>query len=132
MKKLGFLNHEPVSGLPYKISPFEFVSTILEQQLQYNENERDLSIMVNIVEGLRQGQRQTMTCSLLIKRDLSTGLMAMNMGVAYPACIVAEMIVNGEITKKGILSPATDIPGESFITRLTQKGIFINESIERP
>ena len=55
----------------------------------------------------------------------------MSMGVAYPACIVAEMIVNGEIDKKGVLSPATDVPCDSFIDQLKKRGIKINETIEQ-
>jgi saccharopine dehydrogenase-like NADP-dependent oxidoreductase len=56
--------------------------------------------------------------------------MAMSMGVAYPACIAAEMIVNGEITEKGVLSPAIDVPCELFLDRLNKKGIKIDETIE--
>jgi saccharopine dehydrogenase-like NADP-dependent oxidoreductase len=65
----------------------------------------------------------------MIERDLLTGLMAMSMGVAYPACIAAEMIVKGEITKKGVLSPATDLPCDVFLEQLNQRGIRINETI---
>jgi saccharopine dehydrogenase-like NADP-dependent oxidoreductase len=130
MKKLGFLSHVPIQGLPHEVSPFEIVSTILAPQLQYNDDEKDLSVMVNTVEGLREGKRQTLTCSLMIERDLSTGLMAMNMGVAYPACIVAEMLMKGEITKKGVLSPVTDVPCEIFLDRLKKRGIEVTEMIE--
>ena len=131
MKKLGFLSHVPIQGVPHEVSPFEIVATILAPQLQYKDDEKDLAVMVNTIEGIKDGKRQTMTCSLLIERDLSTGLMAMNMGVAYPACIAAEMLVNGEITKKGVLSPATDIPCESFINLLKKKGIVIHETVEQ-
>jgi len=85
---------------------------------------------VNKVEGVRNGKRQILTCSLMIERDLMTGLMAMSMGVAYPACIAAEMIVNGEITKKGVLSPATDVPCDLFMDQLNKRGIKVNETIE--
>lgn len=130
MKKLGFLSDAPVEGWPGNISPFEMVAKLLAPQLQYNDNEKDLSVMVNTVEGVRKGQRQILTCSLLIERDLMTGLMAMSMGVAYPACIAAEMIVKGEITKKGVLSPAADVPCDLFMDQLKKRGININETIE--
>ncbi len=130
MKKLGFLSHVPVQGVPHEVSPFEILAKILAPQLQYNDDEKDLAVMVNSVAGLREGKRQTLTTTLLIERDLSTGLMAMNMGVAYPACIIAEMLVNGEILKKGVLSPAADIPCERFLDRLRQRGIVVHETIE--
>lgn len=130
MKTLGFLSHVPIQGVPHEVSPFEIVATILEPHLQYKDHEKDLSVMVNTVEGLREGKQQTLTSTLLIERDLSTGLMAMGMGVAYPACIAAEMLVTGEISKTGVLSPATDIPCKSFLDRLKKRGIVIKETIE--
>jgi saccharopine dehydrogenase-like NADP-dependent oxidoreductase len=131
LKKFGFLSDEPVMGFPDRVSPLEMVAKLLEPQLQYNDSEKDLCVMVNKVEGIRRGKQQILTCSLLIERDLSTGLMAMSMGVAYPACIAAEMIVRGEITKKGVLSPATDVPCDLFMDQLHAKGININETIEQ-
>jgi saccharopine dehydrogenase-like NADP-dependent oxidoreductase len=130
MKELGFLSDAPMNGLPCEVSPSEIVAKLLEPQLQYHQNEKDLCVMVNKVEGVRKGNHQIMTCSLLIERDLTTGLMAMSMGVAYPACIAAEMIVRGEITKKGILSPATDVPCDLFIDQLKKRSIYISETIE--
>ena len=130
MKELGFLSRQPVEGLPREVSPFDLVARLLERQLQYRDNEKDLSAMVNIVEGISDGGPQVLTCSLLIERDLATGLMAMSKGVAYPACIAAEMIVNGEIEKKGVLSPVTDIPCDLFIEALKSRGIHVTETIE--
>jgi saccharopine dehydrogenase-like NADP-dependent oxidoreductase len=131
LKKLGFLGDAPVKGLPCEVSPIELVAKLLEPQLQYKDREKDLAVMVNTVEGVRKGKKQILTCSLLIERDLMTGLMAMSMGVAYPACIAAEMIVTGAITPKGILSPATDMPCDVFMDQLKKRGIHVNETIEQ-
>ena len=132
MKKLGFLSDMPIKGLPCEVSPFEMVAKLLAPQLQYKDKEKDLCVMVNRVEGLSNGKRKVLTCSLLIGRDLVTGLMAMSMGVAYPACIVAEMIVKGDITNKGVLSPATDVPCGLFLKVLKKRGIHVKTSIEQP
>ena len=131
LKKFGFLSHVPIQGLPYELSPFEIVAKLLEPQLQYNDSEKDLCVMVNKVEGEREGKRQILTSTLVIERDLVTGLLAMSMGVAYPACIVAEMIVKGDITKKGVLSPAVDVPCDLFMDQLNKRGIEVNETIEQ-
>ncbi len=130
MKKLGFLREEPIRGLSDNVSPLEMVAALLEPQLQYKDSEKDLCVMVNSVEGLRKGKHRTMTCALLIERDLETGLMAMSMGVAYPACIAAEMIVNGQISQKGVLSPAVDIPCDLFLDRLKKRGIHAAQMVE--
>jgi saccharopine dehydrogenase-like NADP-dependent oxidoreductase len=131
LKKFGFLSDEPVKGLPDSVSPLEMVAKLLEPQLQYNDSEKDLCVMVNKVEGVSKGKQLILTYSLLIERDLSTGLMAMSLGVAYPACIAAEMIVKGDITRKGVLSPATDVPCDLFMDQLNKRGIKVNEIIEQ-
>jgi len=133
LKKLGFLSHMPVDGLSDEVSPFDLVARLLEPQLQYDDSEKDLCVMVNKIEGVEKGRQRQVTYSLLIERDLVTGLMAMSMGVAYPACIAAEMIVKGEIAQKGVLSPAIDVPCDVFIDRLNKKGIKVkvSESIEQ-
>jgi len=130
MKQLGFLSDKPVNGLSGRVPPIEMVAKLLEPQLQYNDSEKDLCVMVNKIEGVRKGKHQNFTCSLLIERDLVTGLMAMSMGVAYPACIAAEMIVKGEIAKRGVLSPVLDIPCDLFMDQLNKRGIKVYEAIE--
>jgi len=131
MKQLGFLDDTPVKGLPCELTPNEFMAKLLTPRLQYKDDEKDLVLMLNEFEGLKDGQRISMTCLLSMERDLNTGLMAMSMGVAYPACIVAEMIVKGEIVKKGVLSPVRDIPPDLFMTELEKRGIKVKETIEQ-
>ena len=131
MKELGFLDDTPVKGLPYELTPNEFMTKLLAPRLQYKDDEKDLAVMLNVFEGLKDGERILMTCSLLIERDLNTGLMAMSMGVAYPACIVANMIVKGKIEKRGVLSPAKDIPPDLFMAELKTRGINVTDTFKR-
>jgi saccharopine dehydrogenase-like NADP-dependent oxidoreductase len=131
LKKLGFLSDTPVDGLSERVAPFEMVATLLEPQLQYDDDEKDLCVMVNKVEGVKGGRQQRLTNSLIIDRDPVTGLMAMSMGVAYPACIAAEMIVKRKVDKKGVLSPARDIPPDLFLAELKKRGIQIADVFER-
>lgn len=130
LKQLGFLSEAPIEGLPAALSPLDCLAGLLAPQLQYKDTEKDLCVMMNEVEGLQNGRRQRLRCYLRIERDLALGLMAMSMGVAYPACIAAEMLVTGEVTQTGVLSPALDLPCDTFLERLNQKGIFISETLE--
>jgi saccharopine dehydrogenase-like NADP-dependent oxidoreductase len=130
MKELGFLNDSSVPGLPCEITPHQFLVKLLEPRLQYEEDEKDLAVMQNVFIGTKNGKTKKVTFNILIERDLGTGLMGMALGVSYPACIVAEMIAGGEITKRGLLSPVTDIPVDAFLDRLKQRGIKIEEIVE--
>ncbi|MEW6264483.1 MAG: saccharopine dehydrogenase C-terminal domain-containing protein [Thermodesulfobacteriota bacterium] len=130
IKKLGFLGDSSVPGLPGEITPHQFLVKLLEPRLQYQDDEKDLAVMQNVFIGTKNGKTKKVTFNILIERDLGTGLMAMSLGVSYPACIAAEMIAGGEITKRGLLSPVTDIPGDAFLDRLKHRGIKIEEIVE--
>jgi saccharopine dehydrogenase-like NADP-dependent oxidoreductase len=123
MKQLGFLSGEPVNGM--NISPFDFLDQFLGPQLQYADNEKDLVVMTNIFEGVKDRKKMRYTTSLLIERDLGTGILAMSKGVGYTASIVAKMIFRGDISKKGVLSPMTHIPVTQFLDSLKKRGIII-------
>lgn len=123
LKQLGFLEKEPVSGLQCEVTPYAFMDKFLAPRLQYGENEKDLVVMVNVFEGLRDGKKKRLTGGMLIERDLDTGLMAMSKGVGYTAAIVARMIADGRITDKGVLTPALHVPWEPFFSELGARGI---------
>ena len=130
LKELGFLSEDPVEGLEGTVSPMDFMEKHLGPQLAYRDDEKDLIAMVNIFEGMQENKKMRFTSSMLIERDLETGILAMSKGVAYTACIVAKMIANGEIKEKGVLSPMTHIPVAPFMERLKKRGLVITEKME--
>jgi lysine 6-dehydrogenase len=127
---LNFLSDEPVRGLPGGVTPHRFMVKHLEPQLQYREKERDVVVLRNTIAGLRKGVPTRITFDLVDLRDLETGLYAMNRTVGYTASIVAQMIVKGEIRGAGLLTPARDIPYQSFLEKIRERGIAIKEKIE--
>jgi len=127
---LGFLSDEPVKGLPFELTPHQFMVEHLEPQLQYKEGERDIVAMRNIIIGIKGGKKIKITYDMLDMRDLETGLFAMNRTTGYTASIVAQMIANGDIKGKGLLTPVRDIPYERFLDEIKKRGIMIREQIE--
>ncbi len=130
LKKLGFLSDDPVPGLECGVSPHRFLVHLLGPRLQYKEGEKDLVVMYNHFEGLKDGRRKKIVDTLVIERDLRTGLFGMNLGVAYPACIVAQMLADGRIRGKGVLNPSVDVPYEPFMSELSRRGIEVKEVVE--
>jgi len=130
MKQLGFLDETPVPGLSGGITPKQFMVKHLEPRLQYGPEEKDLTPMVNVFEGEKDGRRMRLTTRLLIERDLESGLLAMSLGVGWTASLVAQMIARGEIASPGLLSPVQDIPYGRFMEELAKRGIQVKEEIE--
>ena len=127
IKQLGFLNDQPVEGFDCKVTPIDFLDKFLGPQLEYQADEKDLTAMINIFEGIKNKKKIRFTSTMLIERDLDTGIMAMSKGVGYTAAIVARMIVKGDIKEKGVLSPLNHIPVKKFMNELKKRGIQINE-----
>jgi lysine 6-dehydrogenase len=129
LKQLGFLSEESVPGLPGDISPKQFMVKHLEPRLQYGPEEKDLTPMVNVFEGEKDGRRLRLTNRLVIARDLASGLLGMSLGVGWTASLVAQMIARGEIASPGLLSPVQDIPYGRFMEELARRGIQVKEDI---
>lgn len=129
LKQLGFLSEDPVKGLACPVTPIDFLDKLLGPQLEYGSDEKDLTVMINIFEGIKNQKKMRFTSTMLIERDLDTGILAMSKGVGYTAAIVARMIANGDIKEKGVLSPTKHIPVQKFMDSLKKRGIQIKEEI---
>jgi lysine 6-dehydrogenase len=129
LKALGFLSDTPLTGLPCPVSPHQFLAELMPPFLQYRDDEKDLVVMLNRFEGLKDGRKKSIQTYLLIERDLQTGLFAMSAGVGFTAAIVARMIARRQITATGVLNPALDVPYEAFMSELSQRGILMKEEV---
>jgi len=128
LKRLGFLSEERRFGPECPLTPHELMVRLLEPQLQYGGHEKDLVVMLNRFSGLKDGRERTLTTTLLIERDLSSGLFAMNVGVGIPASIVAQMLAARRITAPGVLNPAVHVPYAPFMAELAARGLTVKES----
>ena len=122
---LGLLDDTPRAG--GGLSPREFLRWHLEPQLQYGPTERDMIILRVDVVGTRNGRRRARRYELIDYRDLQTGTLAMSRAVGYPASVVAQMVLVGDLRRPGVASPIRDIPAGPFFEALAQRGIRIVE-----
>jgi saccharopine dehydrogenase-like NADP-dependent oxidoreductase len=102
---------------------------ILEPQLQYGAAERDVAIARVEARGLHDGQPRQVVCEVVDRRDLDTGLFAMNRLVGFTASIAAQLVATGQVEPTGVLSPATDLPAERFAAELEHRGIAVRREI---
>jgi saccharopine dehydrogenase-like NADP-dependent oxidoreductase len=125
LSQLGFLDLGPIPVGNAPVVPREFVRNLLEPQLQYGDDERDVAVIRVDVRGLKDGRRRRVLSQVVDLRDVESGLLAMNRTVGYTASIGAQMILRGDIRKRGLLSPLSDIPTNTFFTELRQRGISV-------
>lgn len=125
MVDLGFLSEEPITVGGQKVSPRQFVHDLVEPQIQYAPNERDVAGIRIDVKGMKNGKCKRIVYQMIDRRDLESGLLAMQRTVGYTASIGAQMILRGDIQKRGLLTPTRDIPVEKFMHELQKRKIVI-------
>uniref|UniRef100_A0AAY4B9N6 Alpha-aminoadipic semialdehyde synthase, mitochondrial n=1 Tax=Denticeps clupeoides TaxID=299321 RepID=A0AAY4B9N6_9TELE len=120
LKRLGMLSDEMV---PHANSILSALAKHLEAKLAFDKGERDLIVMRNDV-GIRHssGELETKHISLVVYGD-PNGFSAMAKTVGYPAAIAARMVLNGEITTKGLVVPMTKDIYAPVLKRLQEEGL---------
>jgi saccharopine dehydrogenase-like NADP-dependent oxidoreductase len=125
MVDLGFLGEDPIQVGGSSVVPQQFVHDLLEPQLQYAPGEIDVAAVRIDGSGLRNGKPARIIYQMVDRRDLNTGFLAMQRTVGFTASIGAQMIISGDIHKRGLLMPGVDIPAGRFIAELGRRGIKI-------
>jgi len=124
--QLGLLDETPITVGDTQVVPRDIVRTLLEQpQFRYADHERDVAVIRVDMRGLKKGKKRRIVYEMSDLRDLTTGLMGMNRTVGYTASIGAQMILRGDIAKRGLLSPLTDVPFDLFLQELEARGIKV-------
>jgi saccharopine dehydrogenase-like NADP-dependent oxidoreductase len=126
MVDLGFLSDEPIQVGDELITPINFAYDLLEPQLQYKAGERDIAAVRIDTRGLVNGERKRILYQMIDRRDLQTGFLAMQRTLGFTASIGAQMILHGDIKKRGLLMPGVDIPGDVFFHELAKRDIHID------
>ncbi len=128
----GLLDDEQVNVDGKEIAPVDFLSSVLKSKNEFwlGEDERDLAMIRVEASGVDKGEEVSRVYQMLDKRDLDTGLTAMQRIVGFTASIGAQMILDGALEKKGIISP-TEIRLSELSDRLEERGIQIDRSFEK-
>ena len=131
MVKCGFNRIEPVKVNGVDVIPAAFCAALLgsQQQFHYGVDERDVALIRADARGTKNGKPTRVVSQLIDYRELKTGYTAMQRTVAYPLSIGAQMIMDGRLSKRGIVKPS-DVPFESFGEELRQRGLDVTRRVE--
>lgn len=110
------------------VNPARFLLGILEEQWKMKPGDKDLVVMVHEIEYDKEERRRLLQSSLVIqgKDDIRT---AMAETVGLPVAMIAKMILNNKIEKRGVLIPKYPEIYNPILAELKQYGISFNERI---
>ncbi|MDW0118755.1 saccharopine dehydrogenase C-terminal domain-containing protein [Sporosarcina thermotolerans] len=101
----------------------------LSPQLRLGDKS-DAVLLRVIVSGEARGIPATYEYNLVTEKDLSVNETAMARATANTISIVAQMIGNGTITKRGVHPPENIVPGEQYIEEMKNRGVVIEETVK--
>jgi len=130
LKECGLLNIEPCDFNGAKIVPREFLLSLITPKLRPLEGDTDVCVMYNTVIGKKNGKKVKIEYFLWDEADTKNNISSMMRITGFPVAITAKLILEGEITEKGIVPPEDCIKGtvyDRFIEELKLRDIHILE-----
>ncbi len=105
LQRSGFFN---ASSIPYKgiaISPLEFVSTILFNEWKLQPGEEELTVMKILVEGEKEGVKQTIEYTLMDRYDVKSQTTSMARSTGYTCTAAVHIIAQKLFKETGVFPP---------------------------
>jgi saccharopine dehydrogenase-like NADP-dependent oxidoreductase len=130
LKALGFFDEEQISVDGVSLSPRRVTVKLLERKLQRPEV-RDIVAMKIEVSGIKNDKHVRYVYHLLDRYDEKRRVTAMARTTAYPASIMAQLMLKKAVKEKGVVPPERLGVREeffsAFLDELEKRGIKIVE-----
>jgi lysine 6-dehydrogenase len=124
---LGLASSEALDVDGVMVKPRRVLGEALLKHLP--SGEPDLVLVRVEFCGKNDLMQQTLRYDIIDRYDEKTGLSAMMRTTAFPASIIAQMMVSGETTRKGAVPQELCVPPDKFVSKLAARDIRIVESI---
>jgi saccharopine dehydrogenase-like NADP-dependent oxidoreductase len=126
----GFLDDQPVQVGTSTVKPVQFTAALLQaqDQFRYAHNEQDIALVRIDVQGQKNGRKMRVVYQLLDRRDLETGLTAMQRTVGFMLSMGAHLILSGRLQRNGLLT-ALDVPYDEVSQGLKRHGMHITRKV---
>ena len=126
---LGLLSREStiqVDGRPLRVR--DVMKAHLTPKLLLGDK-KDAVLLRVLVSGEASGLAATYEYNMTVTKDTDMNETAMALATANTISIVAQMIGNGTITKRGVYPPESIVPGFLYMEELDKRGVHIEETI---
>ena len=129
LKKTGMLNSDPVDVKGVKVVPLDVLVALMPHPRDLIDRLRGFSIVNVETTGMQKGKKKMIKMWVAMSHEKAYRLYKSN-GTGYlvgtGGAIGAEMIIDGEISQKGLMFPE-QIPAKRFLDKMKEKGLEIHE-----
>ncbi len=129
LREAGFFSKTPVEVEGKPVTPMEFTVRALMPKLKFQPGEADFTIMRISGMGRKDGQNRQVTYDLLDRYDSVKQVSSMARTTGYTCTAVARQMLQGKVTRKGIVCPEYlgMEPGflDAVLADLQQRGVTV-------
>ena len=105
LRDTGYFSNEEVEIGDQLIKPIDLTSQLLFSKWKLKPGEKEFTVMRVEVEGLQNGLSKTFTYDLYDEFDEETGMTSMARTTGYTCTAVANILIKGKFSRKGINPP---------------------------
>ncbi|MGM8213175.1 saccharopine dehydrogenase family protein [Virgibacillus sp. W0430] len=109
-----------------KISPRDVLLKVLDPIVELDDKD-DAVLLRVIVSGEKNEEAVTYAYEMITYKDRNDNVTAMARATANTISVVAQMIGNDTINKRGVYPPEQIVPGEAYIQEMKRRGVVIHE-----
>ncbi len=125
---LGFASNEPINVGSNLLTEKEVFFELLKRKLP--SSGPDVVLIRVMIEGKKNDRDHRLTYNLIDYYDETDNITAMMRTTSYPTSIIAQLIVSGAISARGVLTPEQCVPLGPMISELASRNIRISETLE--
>ncbi|MGG0665865.1 saccharopine dehydrogenase C-terminal domain-containing protein [Viridibacillus arvi] len=128
---LGLTNKETTVNLEGQaIKARDVLREVLQSKMSLG-NKSDAVLLRVIVSGEKGEELVSYEYELIIKKDKETNETAMALATANTISVVAQLVGDGTILKRGVYPPEKVVPGEKYMEEMKKRGVSIKETMHR-
>jgi len=105
LRETGFFSDEEIDVNGKSIRPVDLTAKLLFPIWKLKEGEEDFTVMRIIIKGRKDGEDQTFVYDLFDRYDRGNNIISMARTTGYTCTAVASILLEGHITRKGVLPP---------------------------
>lgn len=125
MLDLGFADQKEFNYKNTLCNNRELFEKMLIKPLSYESD--DVVLIRVIAIGHKEGSHKIIQFQCIDYQDQKSGLTAMMRTTGFPAAIILQMLIRGDITDQGVLRQELSVPSGKFVKELEKRKIFFEK-----
>jgi lysine 6-dehydrogenase len=128
MLDLGFRDNKQITINNCSVSPRKVLEQMLLSHLPTKDVKDVTLARVEIIGRTESNKIKKISYQIIDYFDPKTQLTSMMRMTAYPISIIAQLLANETITKRGVITQEFNVPSQIMIKELQDRGINIKET----